>query len=300
MSFNAERAFDLLKRIGFTRIAGTPEELRAANILMDEVRSIGLEPQLESFTVPDALNCRATFEVLAPYQASYEVSVYKCCANTPEDGLEAEFVYVEDCTDAALRDVKGKVVLINGMLRLPLYRRLLAHGVAGIITMSGSVFGRPEDDDLLGRKIRSTLARFGLLPVVGIRMRDALDMVARGACRVRMTTSCEPAELTSHNVMVTIPGSKYPEEIISFGAHYDSVEFSTGTYDNAAGSAVLMEMLRWYAEHPPVRTLRFNWYGAEEIGLEGSKAFLRLPPPDDVQSRRRRPGSGSGCGQGLR
>jgi len=275
MSFNAERAFDLMKRIGFTRVAGTPEEFKAANILMDEIRSIGLEPELESFTIPDAVNNKATLEILEPYQASYEVTAYKCCQNTPEEGITADFVYVQDCSDACLLGVKGKIVLINGVMRLNLYRKLLELGVAGVITMSGSVFGRPEDDDLFTRKIRGTLSAFGLLTAANIRTRDAFDMIVKGASRVRLTVSGENCDITSHNVLVTIPGTEYPDEIVSFGAHYDSVAFSTGVYDNAAGSAVLMEVLRWYAEHPSKRTLRFNWYGAEELGLEGSKAFTR-------------------------
>jgi Zn-dependent M28 family amino/carboxypeptidase len=35
-----------------------------------------------------------------------------------------------------------------------------------------------------------------------------------------------------------------------------------------------MELLRHFKENPPIRTTKFVWYGSEEIGLLGSKAYL--------------------------
>ena len=41
-----------------------------------------------------------------------------------------------------------------------------------------------------------------------------------------------------------------------------------------SGSVILMELLRYFAAHRPDRTLKFNWYGSEEQGLLGSKAWV--------------------------
>lgn len=106
-------------------------------------------------------------------------------------------------------------------------------------------------------------------------MLDAIDMVRRGACKARLVLKNETVERTSHNVIATITGTERPEEIISFGAHYDSVDFSKGVYDNGAGSVINMELLRYFKENPPKRTVKFMWYGSEEIGLEGSWAYVK-------------------------
>ena len=45
-------------------------------------------------------------------------------------------------------------------------------------------------------------------------------------------------------------------------------------FDNASGSATILEMLRYYKENPPKRTVRFIWCGSEERGLLGSKAYV--------------------------
>ena len=47
------RMYQLLEKIGFTRVGGTNKELEAAHILMDEIKTIGGTPYLQEFTVND-------------------------------------------------------------------------------------------------------------------------------------------------------------------------------------------------------------------------------------------------------
>ena len=54
MSQAGERAFELLKKIGFTRVAGSPEELKAAEILKAECEAEGVEAVIEAFPIEDA------------------------------------------------------------------------------------------------------------------------------------------------------------------------------------------------------------------------------------------------------
>lgn len=44
MQMNGERELELLKKIGFTRVAGSEEEYRAAEILKAECEAIGVPP----------------------------------------------------------------------------------------------------------------------------------------------------------------------------------------------------------------------------------------------------------------
>lgn len=275
MEVSGKRAMDLLTKIGFTRVAGSPEELQAAEILKAECEAIGVAAELESFEIEDAEIETATLEILEPYHQEYPVTGYKCAKNTYQGGLEADFLYVEDGNDVDLMDAEGKIVLVNGFLRVPLFRKLIKAGVAGVVTMEGQLRDDREGTDLSTRKLRRTLRAFGNVPMVHTRVLDAIDMVRRGACKARLVLKNETVEKTSHNVIATIPGTEKPEEIISFGAHYDSVDFSKGVYDNGAGSVINMEVLRYFKENPPKRTVKFMWYGSEEIGLEGSWAYVK-------------------------
>lgn len=273
MKVNGEREFELLKKIGFIRTAGTPEELKAAEILKEEAESAGVKAWIEPFEVEDAEIDSAELEVLEPYHKKYTVTAYKCAKNCAS--LTADFVYAENGNEANLANVQGKIVLVNGFLRLPLFKRMLKAGAAAIVTMTGTLLDKEDETDLFTRKLRDTLRAFGNLPAVNIRISDAFEMVSKKAAKVRMTVQNHNVTLTSHNVVAEIKGTKYPDEIISFGAHYDSVPFSTGVYDNGAGSVINMEVLRFFAENPPARTVKFMWYGSEEVGLEGSKAYVR-------------------------
>ena len=70
--YDENRAFALLDKIGFTRVAGSSEELKAAEILKAECESFGLSAVIEPFEIESA-EVEATFEILEPYRKSYTV-----------------------------------------------------------------------------------------------------------------------------------------------------------------------------------------------------------------------------------
>ena len=116
--YDENRAFALLDKIGFTRVAGSSEELKAAKILKAECESFGLSAVIEPFEIESA-EVEATFEILEPYRKSYTVRGYQCAESTAADGFTADFVYVENALPVDLLNVKGKIVLVNGFLRVP-------------------------------------------------------------------------------------------------------------------------------------------------------------------------------------
>ena len=184
MVCDAKRAFAFLDKIGFVRVAGSEEELRAAKMIQEECASIGVDTVIEDFKIMGGEVEVAELEVLAPYQQKYTVTGYKCCLDA--DNLEADLVYIENGADASLVDVKGKVVLCNSQPRLAVYRKLLEEGAAGFIAMTGAMRDTEEDSDLPTGMLRKTLTAFGKLPAVSIRMTDAFDMISRGATRVHL------------------------------------------------------------------------------------------------------------------
>ncbi|MEE4115722.1 MAG: M20/M25/M40 family metallo-hydrolase [Marinilabiliaceae bacterium] len=91
-------------------------------------------------------------------------------------------------------------------------------------------------------------------------------------------------ELYEYNVIASIRGSKYPEELFILGGHYDSVVRSTagdpfeaapGANDNASGVAAALEVARVFStnDYIPEYTIEFIAFGAEELGLWGSRAY---------------------------
>lgn len=286
MDICAQRGFELLEQLAFERVSGSTEEKRAADLLLETARETGVECELEPFEVEDGVVRSATLEVLEPYRQTYAVNGYIRSAATEREGMVADFAYVENALPVNMENVAGKIVLINGRITMNVYERLMKAGVAGIISGSGSLLDQEESSDLSIGKLRPMLTdAHGATVAVSTRICNAVDMVRRKASKVRIVVDSENATRISHNVCATVHGTDKAEEIISFGAHYDSVFFSAGAYDNAAGSAVLMELLRHYAKNPPRRTLRFIWYGSEEQGLLGSKYHVKANPDEIAQTK---------------
>ena len=67
-----------------------------------------------------------------------------------------------------------------------------------------------------------------------------------------------------YNLEVEIIGTGKPGEIVVIGAHYDSLEDTTGANYNGSGVAALLAIARALGDKQPVRTLRFVAFTNEE------------------------------------
>ena len=81
----------------------------------------------------------------------------------------------------------------------------------------------------------------------------------------------------SVNVIGEIPGGRKRDEVVMIGAHLDSWHSGTGATDNAAGSAVMIEVMRILKtlNLRLDRTVRLALWSGEEQGLLGSQAYVR-------------------------
>ncbi len=86
------------------------------------------------------------------------------------------------------------------------------------------------------------------------------------------------SDTQGYNVIAEIPGtdSKLKDEVVMLGAHLDSWHGATGATDNAAGSAVMMEVMRILKtlDLKPKRTIRIALWSSEEQGLFGSRGYV--------------------------
>jgi Zn-dependent M28 family amino/carboxypeptidase len=95
----------------------------------------------------------------------------------------------------------------------------------------------------------------------------------------------------SYNVGALLPGSRRPDEVFVYTAHWDHIgtdrnvaEGEDGIYngavDNATGTSALLELARSFAALPraPARSVAFLAVTAEESGLLGSAQYANDPP----------------------
>lgn len=93
----------------------------------------------------------------------------------------------------------------------------------------------------------------------------------------------------SYNVIGKINGSKHPDEVIIYTAHWDHLGIGhpdaqgdsvyNGALDNASGTAGLLELARAFKsmKTPPERTVVFLSVTSEEQGLLGSQYYAENP-----------------------
>jgi hypothetical protein len=90
-------------------------------------------------------------------------------------------------------------------------------------------------------------------------------------------TAVYETALDSLNIIGEIPGGRKKDEVVMIGAHFDSWHGGTGATDNAAGSAVAIEVMRILKSLNVKmdRTVRIGLWSGEEVGLIGSKAYVK-------------------------
>lgn len=89
------------------------------------------------------------------------------------------------------------------------------------------------------------------------------------------------AKVNGTNIIGYIPGKG--NNVIVVSAHYDHLgvvknEVFNGADDNASGTAGLLKIAAYYAKNKPNNTIIFAAFDAEEMGLQGAKAFVANPP----------------------
>ncbi|MCX4805045.1 M28 family metallopeptidase [Streptomyces sp. NBC_01214] len=84
---------------------------------------------------------------------------------------------------------------------------------------------------------------------------------------------------TGYNLIADWPGGD-PNSVLMAGSHLDSVTSGAGINDNGSGSAAVLEtaLAVSRAGLQPTKHLRFGWWGAEELGLVGSKYYVNNLP----------------------
>lgn len=268
-------SFKLIEKIYYVRTSGSEAELKAAQTIREEAEKLGVKARLESFSVDGCEILRSELKFINP-EITVDFVGVGMSGNTDRDGIEGEFSYVTSPEDAEMQDLDGKVVMVTGkMVANDLYKVLAAKKPAALILCTGDVYRESEDVDLDPYKYRERHYSLAKIPAVCILMRDAERILREMPERVFVNLQQKEFRTDSHNVIAEIRGRGKTEEVVVFTAHFDSVAYSKGAYDNATGSACILELLGYFRKHRPKRTVRFVWCGSEEDGLLGSRAYLK-------------------------
>lgn len=272
-----------------SRFAGTEGEKKAVEFMAGRLKAYGLtNVAAEPFKYGGWFRRTAEMEMLEPLQCALPCISLALSPSTPPEGMEAEVLNVgagkKEEYEKVKEQVRGKLVLCstepfggegNWGHRRTRYGYAVLHGAAGFIFMQHLPGQLPQTGSL-----RPGYRMIGEIPGVGVSLETGSMIqrqLKRGGVRVRLNVQNEVKQnWTAYNVVGEIRGSKYPDELILVGAHFDGHDIAQGAADDASGAVVVMDVARAMVPFKDMvkRTVRFLLFGAEELGVTGSTCYL--------------------------
>ena len=282
---------DLSDSVG-ARVSGSAGYKHGAEWVAARLKQLGVaDVKMEPFTIEHGWQRGvARGRITAPFQRTLHVESMGWSPATPKGGVHGSLVVLGDTEPAAVQafaaTAKGKIVIYDRPRGAPkrslkLYSQFRA-SLATLRDAGALAVLAPMNESMMNNVISTGTMEFGgklgALPTAGIGYEDG-KMLVRALDRGPVTVDLDlpnqvSGPVTMPNVIGEIKGTARPEEWILIGAHLDSWDFATGSQDNGAGVVQVLEAARaLIAAGPPRRSIRFAFWGGEEQGLNGSRAY---------------------------
>jgi hypothetical protein len=244
---------ELGSRIG-PRTAGSPAAAEAAEAIAEALRGLGLEPRFQEFPLLGYEAGEPELEIDGELWAAGPC-VY--AHPTPEDGIEGR-----------IRKIGDQPRGFDGDDRAPAF---------AIEDEGGRELGRVYANPVFGGAIPFlSLQHLHITvgPTVHVSVEDGERLLGLEGARAHLVVrgGFVPGQ-RDRNVLAELQGRSHETVVVS--AHFDSVWRGPGAIDNASGVEAMLRVAERLVgrEHP--RTILLAAFGAEEIGLVGSRYFVR-------------------------
>lgn len=245
------------------RESGTDQERAAAEYLASRLEEFGYQAELQEFSMRFLSRERSSLTLDKPGLGKVEVIPLGRSATGLVSGalLHVGLAGEEDIPEDGM---EGKIALVERGL-ITFSEKVTRVGEAGAI---GVVIynNRPAN-------FQGVLGDLSVIPAVAVSQEDGerlKKLLATG--EVQASISVEAENRPSQNVIAEKPGEG--ARVVVLGAHYDTVADVPGANDNASGTAVLLTLAQQLSQRSFPFTLRFIAFGAEELGLRGSRHYV--------------------------
>ena len=265
---------------GGTRAVGTPGYDASVDYVVDVLRGKGFDVQTPEFQT-------RVFEseepILTVGGTGVKAHGLQFSAGTPPDGVSGPLVAAPadespGCAPVDYRGlpVDGAVVLVDrGSCPFSEKQAIAAKlgAVAVVIT-----------DNVDEEKMGGTLGQDTdvTIPVVSVSKADGARLRAAPG-PVTLILDATTKTISARNVLAqTKTGSS--QNVVMVGGHLDSVREGPGINDNGSGVSAVLESAVQLGSEPAVNNaVRFGFWGAEEIGIVGSKKYVESLNVDQLK-----------------
>ncbi|HEX5325466.1 MAG TPA: M28 family peptidase [Acetobacteraceae bacterium] len=237
----------------WVKLSGTPDETHSLRYIQAELDSYGYRTTLLRHDAYISLPGRSRVEIdgNAPRSITHSFS-----RSSPPGGLTAELVYVGAGSgdDFAGKDLRGRIVLVEGIASPAVSRRASLAGAVGQLHISphehihemcvSPVWGSPSPEtlDALPTTVVTTIA---LADGAALRDRLARGEHPRVTLHAEVDTGWRPTPILVADLEA--PGGGADAPFVMFSGHHDTWYY--GVMDNGGANATMLETARLCATH---------------------------------------------------
>jgi Zn-dependent M28 family amino/carboxypeptidase len=257
---------------GGNRALGTSGYDASVDYVANTLRDKGFDVQTPGFEVHLPFADEPTLTVGGNKIAAKPLEFTK---GTPPEGVSGPLVpaRVEDTPGCTASDydglpVAGAVVLVDrGKCQFGVKQAVAAERGAVALIVANNEDG-DEMGGTLGEKTDVKIPVISVTKATGERLR-----AEPGPTTIKLNAGVRN-ERTRNVIAQTKTGST--ANVVMVGAHLDSVPAGPGIDDNGSGVAAVLETALQLGNSPQVsNAVRFGFWGAEELGLLGSKNYVQ-------------------------
>ena len=276
------------------RLAATEAEARARDWAVRRLTALGFaNVHVEPFEMPVWVRGEERAEIVSPFPQRLVLAALGRSGATPAGGITAEVVGFANIAALEAADpasVRGKIVFVSHGMR-PTQdgsgygtfgrARFTGPSIAARLGAAAIVIRSVGTDNHRNPHTGGTNWPTGVTPIPAAALSnpdaDQMERILARGLPVRMHLTLTPRNMgTGHsgNVVADLPGSDPAAGMIVVGGHLDSWDLGTGAIDDASGVAIVTAAARHVFDGArPRRTIRVVWFGAEEPGGLGGRAF---------------------------
>ncbi|MEV6868395.1 M28 family metallopeptidase [Streptosporangium subroseum] len=275
---------------GGTRASGTPGHEASVTYVADALRSAGYQVTLQEFEFPFFRDItEPMLKRVSPEAKTYVRKVdfrtmtYSGSGNVtaPVQGVDLVLPpsprpsSTSGCEASDFAGfISGNIALIQrGTCPFQVKAELAqAAGASGVILFNE---GQPDllPDDRRGLMGGTLGAPTTNIPVVATTFAAGEELATAGTTVTLVTNTEGDPHRRTRNVLAESRWGD-PDKIVMLGAHLDSVADGPGVNDNGSGTAGILETALTMRDMRTRNRLRFAFWGAEELGLLGSKHYV--------------------------
>ena len=264
------------------KTSGTEGEKQAHEYVRGKLQEYGVPFKTYEFDSLISHPKEASLRVISPTTFEVECITHSFSASTPDDGFEADLVFVpvqpgslfagvKGLVDEYMKvGVEGRVTLIWGVASPAVMWAAQQAGALGQVHICGGDV--PHDmivTTIWGTPTPESADRIPQIPALSIKKSDGerlLQLLKKGEVRIRLYARADTRWRRIPITVAEIPGGEEPEKFMLVHGHMDS--WYVGTTDNCTGNAACLELARliWKHRNKLKRGVRIAWWSGHSTG----------------------------------